>query len=220
MCQDTRFVDADPLFAAAFGKLETETALADAGLTDDAHNTTICLDGIFEFKDESGKLVCPAGEGAQPPSAAKHSARGSVLKPAELQYLNGGRDPANGLEAQRLDLHELFGGIVGLFRNQNGTCISQLLQAIGQVHICAGGIIGSVNPVLYRLNNDFTGVNTDADLQIRIAEPCYPILHGQRREAATHGVILMRLWGAKYCHDPVALGFVDDARRNERRLHS
>jgi hypothetical protein len=120
-----------------------------------------------------------------------------MLKPPELERLNGCRDPANGLQAVRLDFHELFGGIVSLFRNQNGTCVSQLLHAIGQVHICACGIVGLVNSVLYRLNNDFTGVNANANLQIRIAEAGYPILHCERREAATDGVVLMRLWGTK-----------------------
>jgi len=79
------------------------------------------------------------------------------------------------------------------------------------VHICACGIVGLVNSVLYSLNNNLTGVNANANLQIRIAEAGYPILHCQRREAATHCVVLMRLWGTKYCHDPVALRFVDDA---------
>ena len=51
--------------------------------------------------------------------------------------------------------------------------------------------------MLYRLNNDFTGVNANSDLQIRIANACHSILHRQRREAATDGMILMRLWGTK-----------------------
>ena len=128
-----------------------------------------------------------------------------MLKPPEFQYLNGCRDPTNGLQAKRLDFHELFGGVVSLFRNQNGSCVSQLLHAIRQVHIWSRSIIGLVNSVLYCLNNDFTGVNANADLQIRIAEAGYPILHGQRGDAATDCVILMRLWGAKERHDPVTL---------------
>ncbi len=128
-----------------------------------------------------------------------------MLKPPEFEYLNGCRDPTNGLQAERFDFNELFGGIVSLFRNQNGTCISQLLHATGQVHICACGIEGLVNSVLYRLNNNFTGVNANANLQIRIAEAGYPILHCQRREAATNGMIFLRSRGAKECHDPVAL---------------
>ena len=80
-----------------------------------------------------------------------------------------------------------------------------MLHAICEVHICAGGIVGLVNSMLYRLNNNLTGVNANANLQIWIAETGYPILHRQRREAATDRVVLMRLWGAKYGHDPVAL---------------
>ena len=61
----------------------------------------------FKFKDQSGKLACAASERAQPPSTAKHSARGSMLKRSEFQYLDGCRDPPNGLEPKRLDLRKL-----------------------------------------------------------------------------------------------------------------
>jgi hypothetical protein len=105
----------------------------------------------------------------------------------------------------------LFGGSVGFFRYQDAAGVSQLLHTIRQVNIRSRGIIGLVNSVLYRLNNDFTGVNANADLQIRIAEACYLILHCQRREAATDCVILVRLRRAKQSHDSIALGFVDDA---------
>jgi hypothetical protein len=105
----------------------------------------------------------------------------------------------------------LFGGGVGFFRYQDAAGVSQLLQPIRHVDIRARGIIGLVNSVLYRLNNDFTGVNANADLQIRIAEACYPVLHCQRRKATTDSVILMRLRRTEQCHDSIALGFVDDA---------
>ncbi len=64
MGQDTGLKDADTLLTTTFGKLETEAALANAGLADDTDNTTITLDCIFEFKDEGRKLACAAGETA------------------------------------------------------------------------------------------------------------------------------------------------------------
>ena len=75
--------------------------------------------------------------------------------------------------------------------------------------------------MLYRLNNNFTGMNANSDLQIRIAEACaIPSCIAKRREAATNRVILMRLWGAKQRHDSVALRFVDDAVvTNNRFIH-
>ena len=79
------------------------------------------------------------------------------------------------------------------------------------MHICPCGIIGLVNAVLYRLNDNLAGMNANPDLQIRIVEACDPILHSKRREAAANSVILMRLGGAKQRHDAVALRFVDDA---------
>jgi hypothetical protein len=59
--------------------------------------------------------------------------------------------------------------------------------------------------VFYRLDNDFTCMNADADLQIRIAEACHSILHCESREAATDSMILMRLRGAKKRHHSIAL---------------
>ena len=128
-----------------------------------------------------------------------------MLKSPEFEYLNRRRDPANGLDTERLDFDKLFCSSVGFFRYQDAPWISQLLHATGQVHICARSIIRLVNSVLYRLNNNFTGVNANADLQIWIAEARNTILHCQRREAATDCVILVRLWGAKQGHYAVAL---------------
>jgi len=86
-----------------------------------------------------------------------------------------------------------------------------LLEAICEVHIYACCIIGLVNSVLYRLNNNFACMNANANLQIRIPEALRSILHRQCREAATNCVIFMRLGRAKQRHDAVALRFVDDA---------
>jgi hypothetical protein len=74
--------------------------------------------------------------------------------------------------------------------------------------------------MFYRLNNNFARVNANSDLQIRIAEPSHPILHCERSQAAANSVILVRLRGTKYCHDPVALRLVDDALiTNNRFVH-
>src|ERR1700676_4001147 len=99
MSQDTRFIDADTLLTAAFGKFETKTALANTSLADNTHYTSFTHDCIFEFKGESGKLARAPSERAQPPSATKDSARGSVLKAPEFQYLKRCSDPTNSLNA-------------------------------------------------------------------------------------------------------------------------
>ena len=88
------------------------------------------------------------------------------------------------------------------------------------MHICARGIIGLVYSVFYRLNDDLARMDANSDLQIWIAKTRYPILHCQRRQTATHCVILMRLRGTEQCHDPVALRLVDDALiTNNRFVH-
>ena len=79
------------------------------------------------------------------------------------------------------------------------------------MNIGARGIIGLVETVLDRLNDDLAGVNTDTNLQIRIADPLDALLHGQGGEATANGVILVRLRRAEQRHDAIALRFVDDA---------
>ena len=51
--------------------------------------------------------------------------------------------------------------------------------------------------MLYRLNNNLSGVNANSDLQISIANASHSILHRQRCETATNSMILMRLWSTK-----------------------
>ena len=72
------------------------------------------------------------------------------------------------LQAERLDLHELPGGVIGVPRNQNVAAIRHLLHAICQMHICARGIVGLVDTVFDRLNDDLAGVDADTNLQIRV----------------------------------------------------
>jgi hypothetical protein len=62
--QHTSLKDPDAFSTTALGKLETQTALADASLTDDTDNATISLNRIFEFRRESGGLLASTSEGA------------------------------------------------------------------------------------------------------------------------------------------------------------
>ncbi len=65
--------------------------------------------------------------------------------------------------------------------------------------------------MLNRLNDDLAGVNTNANLQVRVMQSFHLVLHRQRCEATPDRVILMGLRSAKHSHDSVALGFIDDA---------
>ena len=65
--------------------------------------------------------------------------------------------------------------------------------------------------MIYRLNYNLTGVNSNTDLKIWVVDACHPIMHRQCRKAATDCVIFMGLWGAEERHDFVTLRFVDDA---------
>ena len=79
-----------------------------------------------------------------------------------------------GLGTLRFHFHELLGRDVGLLRDQDSARFGQLFQAIRKVHIGTRGIIGLVHAVFDRLHNNFTRVNANPDLQIRIAERVIP----------------------------------------------
>ena len=79
------------------------------------------------------------------------------------------------------------------------------------MHIGARRVIGLIQAVLNRLDDDLAGMNADADLQIRIADAFDAFLHGESSETTADGVILVRLRGAEQRHDAVALRLVDDA---------
>ena len=120
-----------------------------------------------------------------------------MLKSSYLKNLNGCRDPTNSLRAQWFNFNELFGSGIRLLGNCDTTCVSELLKTVCEVHVWACRIIGLVNPVFYRLNNDFACVHANSDLQIRIAQARHSILHCQSGEATANSMILMRLRSTK-----------------------
>jgi ribosomal protein L27 len=78
------------------------------------------------------------------------------------------------------------------------------------MYIRSRGVVGLVDGVFYRLNDDFSGMKADTDLQTRISEPRDRILHGQSGQTATNGMILVRARGTEKRHHAIALYLVDD----------
>ena len=128
-----------------------------------------------------------------------------MQKSSYLENFDRRRNPSDSLWPQWFDFNELLRSDVSLFRNENGSRLRHLLQTIGEMHIRSSGIIGLVYSVFYRLNDNFACVNAYADLQIRIIQASYPVLHRKSGQAAADGMILMWLRRAKNRHHPVAL---------------
>lgn len=66
--------------------------------------------------------------------------------------------------AERHDLHELLGAGIGISGNEDAAPIRHLLHSICQMYVGARGVVGLIDTVLYRLDNDFTGMEADAYL--------------------------------------------------------
>ena len=211
MGQDASFVDANASSPATFGKFKAEAALTDAGLSDNADHSTITLYGICEFELDGGELAASSDEGSQAPSTAEDIAGGSIQQSGQPERFHGRCDAADGLHAQRHDFHELFGAGVGIFGNQDAAVIRHLLHSVCEVNVRPGGVIGLVNGVHYGLNDDFTGMKADTDLQTRVSEPRHRVLHGQSSQTASYGMILVRSRRAEKRHDAIALYLVDNA---------
>jgi len=78
------------------------------------------------------------------------------------------------------------------------------------MYVRARRVVGLVDAVFNRLNDDFAGVQADTDPQIGIVKPRHCVLHGQSSQATANGMILTWSWRAKQRHDAVTLHFVDD----------
>ena len=120
-----------------------------------------------------------ADEGGQAPPTAEDIAGRSIQQSRQPERFHRRRDTADGLHAERHDFHKLFGAGIGIFGNENAAVIRHLFHAVREVHVWTSGVVGLVNSVFYRLNDDFTGMKADANLQIRVSESCNRILHGQ-----------------------------------------
>ena len=100
-----------------------------------------------------------------------------MQKASYLEYLDRRSDPSDGLRPQLLNFDELLGRDVSLFRYENRSRIRHLLQAVGKMHICSSSIISLIYSMFYCLNDHFACVNPHPDLQGRIIQSGYPVLH-------------------------------------------
>ena len=171
MGEHPSLIDANALPAAIFGKLKAQAALANPGFADDTDHATVALDRIRELKFEGGELIVSPDQLRQAPSAAEDVACRGIEQPRQLEHFYRSCDPANGLHAERHDLDKLFGANIGIPGDEDAAHIRHLLHSICEMDVGAGGVIGLVNTVFYRLDDDFAGVEADADLHARICQP-------------------------------------------------
>jgi hypothetical protein len=96
------------------------------------------------------------------------------------------------------------------------------------MYVSARRVVGLVDAIFNRLNDDLASMEADTDPQIGIVKPRNCVLHGQSCQATANGMIFTRSWRPKKCHDAVTLYFVDDTvvamngilHKNEHRLQA
>jgi hypothetical protein len=198
------------LAAAIFSKFETEATLADPGIADNTNHATLTLNRICDFKFEGCELVVASDQWCQTLSTAENVACRGIEQRRQLEDFYRRRDPANGLHSERNDFHKLLSANVSILGDEDAALIRHLLHSICDMHVRAGSIVGLVDTVFYRLDDDFTGMDADTDLQARVCKPRNRILHGQSSQTTTNGMILMRSRRAENRHHAIALYLVDD----------
>ena len=202
-------VDADALFAAALGELETEPALAVARLADDTDHARLALGGARQFGLEGVELRLAADQQAEMRLAAEDHARRGMPDAQQPENLDRLRQTANRPSTERGGLDELAGHRRRIAGQEDFARVGHLLHAGSEVRRRTRDVIGLVQAVLDRLDDDLAGVNADPDFQIGIAEPGDGCLHGERGRAGTHCVVFVRPGRSKECHDSVASDLVD-----------
>src|SRR6516225_5863789 len=178
MRKDASFVNANALPTTKFGEFEAEPAFADASFGDYADDPTVALHCICEFALECGKFVTASDERTQTPATSESVARRRVQSPLQFEDLYGSCDAANFLQAKGTDFDKLSRGRVGILRDEDAAAIRHLLHSTREMHIYAGRVIRLIDGVLDNLNDNFTRMKADADLQSRIVELADRVLHG------------------------------------------
>ena len=202
---------ADASFSAAFGKLEAESALSESRFAHDTDDARLAIRGIRQFGFERFEFRGAAGQRAEMRPAAESLARRGIPDAQQPENLDRLRQAADRSSAERCCFDELPGRRLRVARQENFTWLRHLFHAGREMRRRTGDVIGQVEAVFDRLDDDHAGVHPDPDLHILVPEPGDGCLHGQRRRAGAQGMILMRARGSEERHDAVASHLVDHA---------
>jgi hypothetical protein len=164
---------------------------------------------LFQFGIAADERRQPATDYSLEPGARRTSTRQFV----NFHWLG---KPFNRQRAQRLGHDKAFGKPERGRREQDAARARELLHACRQVRGSPHGRVVHTEIAADGAYNNLTGIQSDADLQVHamsieysLGVALHPLLHAQRREAGTHGVILMSEGSTEQCHNPVSRGLVD-----------
>src|SRR5262245_44472039 len=108
---------------------------------------------------------------------------------------------------------EASGLLKGCRSHQNGAWLRHLLHACGEVRGLACGIVLHPQVVADGMDDHFTGIETDANVDFvpRLApKRSNAFAHGERGIAGSHCVLLISEGRAEHCHDAVATCLIDE----------
>src|SRR5262249_6769229 len=142
-------------------------------------------------------------------SAAETLARRGMPEAQQSEDLDRFRQTTDGPRAKRYGLNELPRRRLGIGCQENLTGRRDLFHAGSEMRRGARDVVGQMEAVLDRLDDDRAGMNPNPDLEGFIAELVHRRLHGERRGTRALRMILMRTRRAKERHDAIAAHLVD-----------
>jgi hypothetical protein len=200
------------------GELVDEARLAHPRLADDRHHLTVTVTRELLGAAELRQLGIAADEAREPAPDGRLQAGPRRAGPRHLVDLHRLGEPLHRHGAERLHLDVALGQRQRPGRDHDRAGIGELLHARGQVCRLADGRVVHVEIVADGAHDDLPGVQPDADLDhgpVRASHlfriRLHGLLHPERREAGSHGVVLVGEGGAEEGHDPIAHHLVHGA---------
>ena len=168
MRKDTGFENPKVPSPTRFCKLETELTFTKASLANQTNDMSLSAYRIREFSLQGGEFTLATRKWARLRSTSKPLTGGSMFETNQLEDFDRRRKSADLAVAKGRGLHKLLCFIEGRGRKQNGAFVCHLFHPARQMHRHSGGVVHLIQAALDRLDDDLAGMQTDANLQIRI----------------------------------------------------
>jgi hypothetical protein len=160
--------------------------------------------GLLQGLLQRLQLMVPSDKPAQPTRRSRLQALADSCDPDELEHLHGLRQALDRDWSQGVHSHQPFHQPQRRSRQQDATGGSELLHACRQVRRLAYSRVVHVQIITNRPHYHLTSIEPDTDLHRQSLRAPYllsitlhELLHGERRIAGPHSVVLMRERRAK-----------------------
>ena len=180
-------------------KLVRETGLAHPGLADHRHHLPVSGPSLLQGLHQSRELGIAADKAGEPAGRGRLQAPPNATGANQLKDLHRRVEPFNGHWPERGGPDVAFRQPERLGRDQDGARLGHLFHAGGEMRRLPHGGVIHMQVTADRPHDDFPGIEANPDLDRhalrplqRVAIARHALLHGQRRIAGAHRVVLVR----------------------------